>query len=134
MGERIIIYGHNDEEFQSQEDLIDFLSLSLFERNGGRYRYSQCKDADIIVVSRGGLAYGHLIVAEKIIATEEDIENFDQARCTYIVTSSAVYQRPVRLYADLGIKVVSFGKTITREQFDEIKTKAGGFKRYPSDD
>jgi len=42
-----------------------------------------------------------------------------------------VFFRAVKLYADLGIKVVPFGTAITREQFDEIETKAGKSKTYP---
>lgn len=52
MDERIIIYGVADkEEFPTEEVLINFLSSGLFRDNRGRFRYTQCKDADIIVIS-----------------------------------------------------------------------------------
>jgi len=122
MDERIIIYGASDKELPN---LIDYLSTNLFDNNQGRFRYTQCKDADIIVISRDGLAYGHLIVEEKVSPTDEDIEDFPPAKCTYLISSSAVYENPVKLYADLGIRVVAFGVNITQEQFAEIQNRAG---------
>jgi hypothetical protein len=126
MDEEIIIYGASDEEqFSSPRALIDYLSRTLFRINEGRFRYTQCKNADIIVISRKGLAYGHLIVEERVNSTNEDCEAFPPAKCTYLINSSAVYENPVRLFADLGIRVVAFGTYITQDQFVEIQNRAG---------
>jgi hypothetical protein len=131
MDERIVIYGaSNKEEFSTPQSLIDYLSKGLFRDNQGRFRYTQCKDADIIVISREGLAYGHLIIEEKVKSTDEDIEDFPPAKCTYLISSSAVYENPVRLFADLGIKVVAFGTSITQEQLTAIQNKAGQITTY----
>jgi hypothetical protein len=48
-------------EFPTENDLKEYLSTNLYRNEQNRFRYTQCKDADIIVLSRNGLAYGHLI-------------------------------------------------------------------------
>ncbi len=124
MPERIIIYGTNKKEFPNEKDLIDYISIGIFRDKKNRFRYTQCKETDVIVLSRNGLAYGHLIVNEKIPPTEEDIAKFPPVKCTYLINESVVYKNPVKLYNDFGIKVSSFGKYITQEQFEEILTRS----------
>ena len=124
MDERIIVYGVSEEVFPTEQDLFDFLSTDLFDDNKGRFRYTQRKSADKIVISRKGLSYGHLVVEEESDPTDEDIEDFPLAKYTYLVSQSAVYENPVSL-RDLGIEGISFGKSITKEQFEEIQKRAG---------
>jgi len=124
MDGRIIIYGVSEEVFPAEQDLVDYLSKDLFRENQSRFRYTQCKDAGKIVISWKGLSYGHLIVTGKVKSTDEDIEDFPPAKCTYLVKSSAVYENPVRL-RDVGIKVGSFGTSITEGQFEGITNRAG---------
>jgi hypothetical protein len=117
MKERIIIYGTINNEFPTEQKLIDYLSIDLFQVEHGRFRYTQCKGADIIILSKNGLAYGHLIIIDKDDPTVEDKTAFKPVKCTYLVSESVVYHNPVRLFKDLGIRVTSFGTPITREQF-----------------
>ena len=124
MYKKIIIYGTSKEEFPKEHDLIDYLSTGLSQLEEDRFRYTQCKDTDVIVISRNGLAYGHLIVNDKIKPTKKDIKNFPPVKCTYLINKSVVYNNPVKLYNDFGIRVSSFGTYITQEQFEEILKKA----------
>ncbi len=125
MDEKIIIYGLSKDIFQCPEELKSYLSTDLLCENLGRFRFTQNKNADIIILSREGLAYGHMVVIDKVTPSEEDLKEFHQAKCTYIIGSTVVYGKPVRLYSDLGIQVGAFGKAINQEQFDEIINKAG---------
>ena len=124
MNEKIIIYGTSKEEFPTEQALIDYIDKGRFQDEQGRFRYTQNKDVDIIVLSRDGIAFGHLVVEDKIDPTVEDKEAFKPVTCTYIISSSVVYKNPVKLWADLGIRVWSFGTFITRKQFEEIQDRA----------
>jgi hypothetical protein len=124
MNERIFIYGVNKKEFPTAQALIDYLSTDLFNVEEGRFRYTQCKNADIIILSLNGLAYGHLIITDKLNPTVEDRIKFKPVKCTYLVSDSVAYHNPVRLFKDLGILVTSFGTRITREKFLEIQERA----------
>ena len=131
--EKIIIYGFGDKEaFPSPENLTEYLSEGLFKGSKGRCRFTQSKNADIIVVSREGLAYGHLNVEEKVEPTQEDLESFPPAKCTYLISASSVYETRIQLNDELGIRVGSFGKAISKEQFEAIKAKAGLISTYNS--
>ena len=125
MNEKIIIYGMSKEEFPTEEVLLDYLFTDLSQIEHNRFRYTQCKEADIIVISMNGLAYGHLTVQEKIPPTDDDKNKFAPVKCTYLINEAVIYNNHVRLYADLGIRVEKFGTPITLEQFVEIQNKAG---------
>jgi hypothetical protein len=60
----------------------------------------------------------------KIKPTLEDIEEFRPVKCTYLISESVSYEKPVKLFNDLGIKVSSFGKYISQVQFLEIQKGA----------
>jgi hypothetical protein len=124
MSERIFIYGVNKKEFPTAQALIDYLSTDLFNFEEGRFRYTQCKNADIIILSLNGLACGHLIVTDNVNPSVEDRIKLKPAKCTYLVSDSVAYHNPVRLFNDLGILVTSFGTRITREKFLEIQERA----------
>ena len=58
----IWIYGNPDKTelgFPMPGDLTQYIRTDVFAKEKGRYRYTQGKNADIIVLSRDGLAYGH---------------------------------------------------------------------------
>jgi hypothetical protein len=94
MAERIIIYGVNNIEFPTEQILKDYLSADLFLFEQGRFRYTQCKDADIIILSRNGSAYGHPTIKSKVDPTIEDKTAFKPEKCTYLVNDSVVYHSP----------------------------------------
>jgi hypothetical protein len=123
MTERIIIYGVNNIEFPTEQILKDYLSADLFLVEQGRFRYTQCKIAHIMILSQNGFAYGHLIIKRKVDPSIEDKTAFKLVKCTYLVSESVAYHNPVNLYKDFGIRVSSFGTPITREQFLEIQKK-----------
>jgi hypothetical protein len=69
MGRQIIVYGHGDKSesgFKTPRALAAYLEGGIFEEEDGRYRYSQTKAADVIVVARDGFAFGHLETDESV--------------------------------------------------------------------
>jgi hypothetical protein len=69
MESRIIVYGQGDRSplgFPTPDDLIQYIETEISTRNRGRYHYTQGKDADVIVLSRGGYAFGHFEILEKL--------------------------------------------------------------------
>jgi len=130
---KIIVYGHADKSeygFPTERDLIEYLQNKLFSRYSGRYHFTQNKKADIIIVLRDGFAYGHLNVEDIEDPTPRDKEEYPRVTRVYMIRSSAVYNKPVKL-SDIGIRGLSFGKRITADQFDEIKGFANGIVEYP---
>jgi len=85
--------------------------------------------ADVIVLSRDGLAHGHFEIEDKQKPDQQDYEDYPEVKFVYIVRLSAQYSNPVRL-SDLGIKNIHFGKVITEAEFDEIKKAAGEVEEY----
>jgi hypothetical protein len=90
----------------------------------GRFRYTDDKEADVIVLSRDGWAHGHFEIDHTEKPKAEDLKAYPGASCVYIVRSRVLYPEPVQL-ADLGITGIQFGKLISEQQFDEIKKAAG---------
>ncbi len=135
MAQKIIVYGNSDkEQFPTPEGLQKYLSDGLFNQNKGRYPYSQNKDADIIVISRKSLAYGHLTVEERVQPTDQDRQLFPPTKGVYCIESSVVYGNPVKLYRDLGLKVNSFGKLISEKEFLQIQELAGSMETFRKSD
>jgi hypothetical protein len=132
MSEKIIVYGHTKGigKFSNPNEVINYLSISLYAEEGGRYRYSQQKNADIIIISWEGCAYGHLIVKDIVNPTEADIDAFSETKKVYIIKSSAVYENPVKI-GDYGIENIQFGKKISEDQFELIKENAGDIRYFP---
>jgi len=133
MNKKIIVYGHADRSkkcgFPTEDDLIEYIQKKLFTESIGRHYFTQSKEADIIVVSRKGLAYGHLDVENKEDPTPQDKKKYPKVKKVYIIRFSAVYNTPVRLY-DIGIRGFSYGKLITHKEFNKIKSLARGFEEY----
>jgi len=124
MDEKIIIYGTTQLGFSTKQELIDYLDITLARDEKYRFRYSQCKPADIIILTWKGLAYGHLAVIDKVPPNDEDKWKFDRVKCTYLISDSILYEKPVKLYADLGIRVNQWGPYINRKQFNGILEKS----------
>jgi hypothetical protein len=132
MVNRIVVYGHGDRSeygFPDEDSLRRYLVGGLFKEYRGRYHFSQAKKADIIVISRDGLAYGHLLVDDIVNPTLYDKNAYPRVKKVYIIRATAFYQNPVRL-ADLDIRRYQWGKTVTDEQFASIKLRAGKISEH----
>ena len=61
----IIVYGHGGKSprgFSTHDELIRYINDDIANMNQWRYRYTQNKEADIIVLSQDGLAFGHFSI------------------------------------------------------------------------
>jgi hypothetical protein len=126
---RIIVYGHRKSEFSNPSALTHYITSGIVQ-NRRRYRYTQRKRADIIILSLEGVALGHFEVSDRTTPDDQDLSEYPSARCVYIVGARAVYCTPVRLIS-LGIKVNQFGTPILVAQFDRIKQEADRIQEFP---
>ena len=85
---RIIVYGHNMSEFPTPESLKDFIEEGVV-KNSSRYRYTDNKNANTIVLSLEGLALGHFEILAKENPDERDLLEYPPVKCTYIVGARA---------------------------------------------
>ena len=132
MPPNIIVYGQgdtSDKGFATTEALINYLEGGIFRDEGGRYRYTQAKFADVIVVARNGYAFGHLIIDEAVGPTNEDQEAYPPVKKVYLVRKSVRYENPVRLH-HLGVSNYQFGKYIDEGKFAEITAIGGENREY----
>lgn len=129
MNEKIYVYGHNKREFENEQAVIDYLTNGLFTDSKCRYRYTLTKNADVIVFSWKGLAYGHMSVEKDCPPDAQDKIDFPPVKKVYIIKSVGLYEYPVRL-SELDIVNIVFGKQISYEQFNEIRQHAGNIKYY----
>lgn len=133
MERKIAVYGHGDKRpvfgFPTDEDFQQWIKEDIFSKYQCRYHYTLGMEADVIVLSRGGLAFGHFEIDSKVKPNQKDYEDYPDLKFVYIVRSSALYGNPVRL-SGLGIKDIQFGKYITDEQFGEIKKAADAIQQY----
>lgn len=110
--------------FTGEDHLREFIRGGVFEKHNGRYRQTQNKNADIIVLSRGGVVHGHFEIADKVKPTDTDRGGFQNVKSVYLVNKSFLYERPVTL-KELGIRNQSFGRRLTEKEFEDIKALAG---------
>jgi hypothetical protein len=133
MERKIVVYGHGDKRlvlgFPTDKYFQQWIKEDVFSKYHCRYHYTLGMDADVIILSREGLAYGHFEIDDKAEPNQQDYQDYPDLKFVYIVRSSALYGNPVRL-ASLGIKDIRFGRPITEMQFDEIKKAAGGIQEY----
>jgi hypothetical protein len=135
MGRRILVYGNPDKTedgFIHPGDLTEYIGGKVFSEENGRYRYTQWKHADIIVLSRDGKAFGHFEILDKIKPESEDVARFAKVRAVYLVGKSILYDEPVQL-SELGITRFHRGKYITEKEFAEIQSAAGGISEHYHD-
>ncbi len=127
MARNIWIYGNPDKTalgFPSPGDLEKYIRSDVFNVEDGRYRYTQNKNADVIVLSRDGVAHGHFEISTRTKPTERDRLSYPKVRSVYIVQKSALYTNPVRL-SELSLSPKSYGRSITEAEFDAILRVAG---------
>lgn len=86
-------------------------------------------NADIIVLSRDGLAFGHFEIASMKLPDAADRVAHPGVKKVYRVGASISYSEPVRL-RDLGVTNYQFGKQITEEKLIEILQAAGETKNH----
>ncbi len=136
MSRQILVYGHGDKStsgFETPEALIEYLEGGIFLDEDGRYRYSQTKSADVILLSREGLAFGHIETDEAVPPTQADREAYGPVKKVYLVRKSVRYGNQVRL-SSLGISNYQFGKYIDEDQFAEVLRLAGTTSNFTRGD
>jgi hypothetical protein len=135
MERKIVVYGHGDKRpglgFPTESDMEQWIKEDIYTKYRGRYHYTIGREADVVVLSRDGLAYGHFEIEGKEKPDQKDYQDYPDLKFVYIVRSSVLYGKPVRL-SDLGMKGIHFGKSITEAQFDGIKKAAGELQEYRS--
>ncbi len=133
MDRKIVVYGHGDKRpglgFPTDADFRQWIKEDVFTKLRGRYHYTVGKDADVIVLSRNGLAHGHFEIKDKVEPDQRDQEDYPPVKFTYVVRLSVLYRQPVRLF-DLEIKNFQYGLTISESQFEKIKRAAGEMYEY----
>ncbi|QGQ23930.1 HNH endonuclease [Gimesia benthica] len=117
--------------FETTEDFKNYLKGEVFSKENGRYRHTDTKNADIIILSRDGLAYGQFEIVGQEKPNDEDLIAYPKAQKTYLVEKSTLYNNPVRL-SDLSIKGLSWTKKVTEDQYQEIQKAAKGGSEYSS--
>lgn len=123
----ILVYGHGDKSengFPTGSHMEEYIGGGIFRDESGRYRYSQRKRADIIVLSRDGFGHGHFEVGEMVEPTQEDIEYFPPVKQVYVISKAVRYANKVRLH-DIGVSHYQFGKRLDEAEFQAILDLAG---------
>ncbi len=123
MGRRIIVYGNGDttpKGFPTEEHFRQWIGGDVFTKYRARYHYTQGKDVDVIVLSRKGLAHGHFEIEDRVVPDQKDQQDYPPVKFTYLVRRSVLYRKPVRLFADLGIRVRQGGVHIEGSKLKEI--------------
>lgn len=115
--------------FPDRIDLERYISYGVFENEHGRYRYTSSKNANVIVVCRDGLAFGHFDIREKVKPTDSDRAAYPRVQYVYLVERSTVYQHPV-LLSELSLKLGQWGKRLTEQEFETILQAAGERTEY----
>ena len=90
MARKILVYGHGDKSesgFPEPEDLEGYIEGGVFVHQNGRYRYSQSKRADIIVLSQDDLAFGHFEVESMEPPSKADKEAYPPVKQVYLVAN-----------------------------------------------
>jgi len=134
MALEILVYGHGDKSengFPTEAHMEDYIGGGIFVNESGRYRYSQRKRADIIVLSRDGKAQGHFEVSEMVEPTPEDVEYYPPVKQVYIIRKAVRYSNKVRLH-DVGITHYQFGKHLEEQEFKAILDLAGECEEFTS--
>ena len=124
---QIWVFGNPDKTelgFPDRADLTRYIANDIFEKESGRYRYTLARFANIIVMSRDGLAFGHFDVLEKVKPTAFDKAEYPKVKHVYLVSSSTLYEEPVPL-SDLDIKLGRFGHRMSEGEFSRLLSMAG---------
>ena len=132
MERSIWIYGNPDKSelgFPMPGDLTQYIKQDIFSKEQRRYRYTQGKNAEVIVLSRDGKAFGHLEVEDKIKPTDADRAAYPRVKFVYLIRASTLYYTPVPL-ATLSITKLRFGRKLSESEFQELLEQAGGVEEF----
>lgn len=132
MKKDILVYGHGDKSkqgFETEADIEKYMEGGIFRDEDGRYRYSQKKRADIVVISRDGFAYGHFVVDSMEPPAQKDIKAYPPVKQVYLIHKSVRYENKVRLLT-VGVTGYQFGRYISEKQFNKILALASGSKEF----
>ena len=134
MGE-IWIFGHSPsdehEKFKTESEILEWMKEGLFEKEDHRYRYTQIrKDVSTIVVSFDGKVLGYFNVKDSIEPSKDDINQFSRSKWVYLIDHSNVF-RIQNKASVFGIIDYQFGKQISEQTFEDIKSKGGGTDTFP---
>src|SRR5437762_1261380 len=132
MERSIWIYGNPDKSelgFPLPGDLTQYIKNDVFSKENGRYRYTQGKNADVIVLSRDGLAFGHFDVEDKVKPNDADRKSYPHIKFVYLVRKSTLYNSPVPL-SKLAITKIHYGRKVTEAEFQRLQELAGGTCEY----
>ena len=97
---RIWLFGNPDKSelgLPLPGNLTQYIRNDIFVKENGRYRYTLLRDADVIVLSRDGFAYGQLAVTARVPPNENDLKAYPRVKCVYLVRKSTLYTVPVPL-------------------------------------
>ncbi len=124
----IWIYGNPDTSelgFETPDILTKYIRTDIFAEENGRYRHTERKNADVIVLSREGLMYGHFDIEEKVKPNDADRAKYPSVKFVYRVHTSTLYDQPVPL-SKLAIKNIHFGRELSEDEFQKLQQLAGG--------
>src|SRR5260370_12611634 len=127
MARKIMVYDQGDNSavgFPTPEALVQYLEGGILQDKDGRYRYSQTKPADVVVLARDGKAYGHFEIDDAVAPTAADRAAYPPVKKVYLVRKSVRYANAVAL-APLGISNYRFGRYIDEDEFAQLQTMAG---------
>ena len=128
----IWIYGNPDKSelgFPMPGNLTQYIGADIFAKEKGRYRYTQGKNADVIVLSRDGLAYGYFDVEDKVKPNDTDRKAYPRVKFVYLIRTSTLYNKPVPL-SSLSITKIHYGRRITEAEFQKLQQLAGGTHEF----
>ncbi|PLX99278.1 MAG: hypothetical protein C0623_09355 [Desulfuromonas sp.] len=127
MERKIIVYGNPDRTelgFPTEQHFRHYIAEGIFSDEGGRYRFTQKKKADIIVLSREGFAHGHFVVSSMDAPSPHDIQAYPKVKQVYCIAKSILYRNKVKL-SNLNITGFQFGRYLSELEFEEIAKFAG---------
>jgi hypothetical protein len=134
MDRKIVLYGYGDERprlgFPTVEDFKTYIKSDIFEVNKGRHRYTQGKEADVVVLSRKGIVYGHFDVDDVVPPNDQDRRDYPPVKFVYLVRRAALYDNPQKL-SELKMKTAGqFGRYLSEEEFNRVQDIAGPVSEY----
>lgn len=132
MERKIIVFGNSDRSdkgFPTAADFDRYIREDVYLKEDGRYRFTQNKEADVIVLSRDGLLHGHFEIEGKVLPTEHDRAEYPPVKMVYLVRESVLYDQPVPM-SKHDISGIQFGRYITESKFAEILSASDGTIRH----
>jgi hypothetical protein len=101
MEREIIVLGRQSD--RTPEETQQWIKENIAAKFRKRYRRTRRINADTVVLSYGGIAYGHFDVEPMYEADERDKREFAPAKFTCIVRARYLYRKPVRLLTYVGL-------------------------------